>query len=272
MLASTVDSFLDILASSINFFSLRESAKPPDAEHRYGHGKIESLAAMFQACIIFGSALFIMYQAILHFIEGTHIQRLEEGIIVMLISTVTSIYIAHKLKKVGNETDSTVLQTDALHYTTDIYQNIGIVLTITVIYFTGWQIIDTIVGLTIGIYIIFQVWKIFKKAVDCLMDHELPEKTKEKIHRIIISHSKVNDYHNLRTRKAGETIFINFDLVLSSKMKLAEAHDISHQVEALIHHKFPHAEIMIHIDPYDDSKQDEQRQEKVYKNPSRISK
>lgn len=264
MLASTIDSILDILASGINFFSIKESAKPPDAEHRYGHGKIESLAALFQSVIIFGSAVFIIYQAVITAMGEPKVTRLEEGIIVMLISTIASIYIARILTKTGKELDSTILQTDALHYATDIYQNIGVLLTMGIIYFTDWHIIDPIIGFLIGLYIVWQIWKIFRKAIDVLMDRELPPSIRRKISDIIRSHPDVQDHHNLRTRKSGTIMFVDFHLELSSHITLAKANTIAHTVEEMIQEKFPHAEILIHPDPYDDSHEDEKRREGVY--------
>lgn len=259
ILASSVDSLLDIAASTVNYLSIKESSKPPDREHRYGHGKVESLAAMFQSLVIFLSALFIIYKGVVSLIDGQDIHRLGEGMIVMIFSLSVSVILTYRLKKVGRELNSQVLKTDALHYATDIYQNAGVLITVTLIYFTGWQIFDPIVAFIIGVYIIKQVWVVFKNAIDCLMDHELPEDIKKELIKIIISHPKVGNFHNLRTRKAGNTMFTDFHLELPHSTKLIEANNIAHEVEALILEKFPHAEVLIHPDPYDDSKQDRER-------------
>lgn len=259
ILASSIDSLLDIAASTINYLSIKESAKPPDSLHRYGHGKVESLAAVFQSLVIFLSALFIIYKGVVSLIDGQNIHRLGEGMIVMVFSVSVSIALTYRLKKVGRELNSEVLKTDALHYATDIYQNVGVLITVALIYFTGLQIFDPIVAFIIGIYIIKQVWVVFKNAIDCLMDHELPENVKKELIKIIVSHPKVGNFHNLRTRKAGNTIFMDFHLELPESTKLIEANNIAHEVEALILGKFPHAEVLIHPDPYDDSRQDRER-------------
>ncbi|MDP4007928.1 MAG: cation diffusion facilitator family transporter [Candidatus Peregrinibacteria bacterium] len=264
ILASSIDSILDIVASTFNYISIKESAKPPDEEHRYGHGKVESLAALFQSIVIFGSALFIIYKGILSITNGSHIDHLSDGIVVMVFSTIVSIALTYRLRKVGRELNSEVLKTDALHYATDIYQNIGVLITITLIYLTGIQIFDPIVAFIIGAYIIKQVWDIFISAINCLMDHELPHETKAKLKKIILSHPKTTDFHNLRTRKAGSTIFMDFHLELPHDIKLIEANSIAHEVEHMIQEEFPHAEVLIHPDPYDDSKQDEKRRNKIY--------
>lgn len=263
MLASTVDSIFDILASLMNFFSIRESAKPPDAEHKYGHGKIESLAALFQSVIIFASAGFIIYKAISSIIHRTEITHIEEGIIVMFISTIVSILLTLTLRRVAKKTNSIVLKTDSLHYEVDIYQNLGVLLTITIIYFTSWYIIDAVVGILIGFYIIRQVWRIFKQAFDCLMDHELPNELRQKMKKIILSHNDVHGIHNFRTRQAGSTKFVDFHAELSAEIPLERANIIAHEIK-MIQDQSPHTEVLIHLDPYDDSKIDVLRKNKVY--------
>ena len=265
ILASSIDSLLDIVASLFNYLSIKESSKPPDKQHPYGHGKIESLAAMFQSIIIFGSAVFIIYKGVLSIINETQITRLEEGIAVMTISTIISILLTRRLRKVGTELNSEVLKTDALHYATDIYQNIGVLITIVLIYLTGWDIFDPIIAFIIGAYIIKQVWVIFKKAFDTLIDHELPENIEKQIKKIIMENPNVKDFHNLRTRKSGRTQFIDFHMVLSPNITLLEANKIAHCVEDKIQEKFPNSEVLIHTDPYDDSHEDEKRQIKAYK-------
>ncbi len=264
LLASSLDSLFDVLASCVNFFALRESGKPPDAEHRFGHGKIESLASLFQALIIFASAVFIIIGSIYHIILPSPLQRLEGGLWVMLFSTLASIFITMRLKHVGKKYNSQILKTDALHYLTDIYQNAGILLAIFVVSLTKWTIIDPLIALLIGFYIIYETSKIFKDAYDCLMDHELSENVKKEIIRIITGFREVNAYHNLRTRKSGSVYFIDCHIVLFPTASLAYAHTMTHKLEDALHTAFPHSEVLIHAEPHDDSKEDRRKKQKVY--------
>lgn len=262
--ASSVDSFFDVFASLVNFFALKESIKPPDNEHKYGHGKVESLASLFQAILIVMSGIYLLLKGIKSILYPSEIFNLESGIIVMTISVVSSVLLTMRLRYIAKKYDSAILKTDSMHYLSDIFQNLGVLGAVILIHFTGLTVIDGIIGALVGVYVIWLTLPIASNAFKCLTDHELPNEVKNNIVKIINSTKKIESFHNLRTRKSGMIYFIDFHIVCDDNLSLIEAHKITHNIEEEIHKIYPHAEVLIHIDPYNDHLEDERRAKAVY--------
>lgn len=253
LLASGLDSFFDILASSINLYAIKEMAKPADKEHLYGHGKVESLAGLFQSTVIFLSGCIILYQG-LHLAAGTAtIHDVQHNVSVMIFSSICSILITLRLRYVGKKYSSNILLNDSLHYISDVYQNVGILIAMIAIYFTGFKLIDAVSAIIVSIVICYSAGKIFIQSINCLMDRALPDNIHRQIIKTIMSTEEVKSYHLLRTRRAGNTYFIDVHIVLPPKITLAKSHSITDKVERALLKVYPNAQILIHPDPYDDS-------------------
>ena len=255
VLASAIDSVLDLIVSAFNLFAISKAEKPADDDFNYGRGKIEALAAVIEGTVITMSGLFILYEAIKKAIKNEPTHLLYPSILVMSVSIVITILLVIFLNFVAKKSNNLVIKSDALHYKTDIYSNGAILLALVLIKLTGIQIIDSIFGGAIAFYIIYSAYDIIKEGVLMLLDIALDEEIVEKIKDIIISEPGVTDYHFLKTRRSGKTNFVDVHVVMTPDISLLEAHRISDRIEDKIKELDKQSEwsITIHLDPYDDS-------------------
>ena len=195
-----------------------------------------------------------MYEAVQKGLNGGETTLLTPAIMVMIISIVVTFILVRYLLSVAKETDNLVIQSDALHYQTDLWSNGIILLALIIVYMTGWNIVDAIFGFGIGIYIIYSAYEIIEEGINILLDHALEADTVAQIEKIIEAHPEVNGYHWLKTRTDGSVNFVEFHLVLQPNMYLIEAHRISDQIEDKIAKLEDKKRWIItpHYDPYDD--------------------
>ena len=254
VLASAIDSLLDSVISIFNFFAIKKSEE--DATHlfQYGKGKIQAIAAVIEGTVITLSGIFIIYKAIEKAIEGSVTTLLMPSLMAMLFSLVVTYALVVYLLKIAKETDNIVIKSDALHYQTDLWSNGVIVVSLVLVWFTKWDIIDVIFGAGIGIYIIYSAYEIIEDGVKILLDHSLEGEQVAMIGEIISVHPEVTSYHWLKTRTDGSTNFIEFHMVLRPNMLLLEAHRIADEVEDKIMAIDSRKRWVItpHFDPYDD--------------------
>lgn len=251
ILASAVDSFLDLSASSVNYFSIRKAEKPADREHRFGHGKAEGLAGLFQGFIIGISSLYLIYVSVKRIITGSSIELLNSGIFIMAFSALVSFLLARHLRKVAEETDSIALSADSLHYRSDVYTSSSVIIGLIIIKFSGLLFIDSIISICIALYIIWSSISILRESVDILMDKELPKETIEDVKEIILSHQpQVKSFHKMRTRRSGSRRFIEFHLVVDDTLSFVESHDLAEDIIKDIEAKVPNADVTVHVDPH----------------------
>jgi len=248
ILASLVDSVMDSLASLINLFAVRYSLQPADAEHRFGHGKAEPLAALAQAAFISGSAIFLILHAIDRLRYPHPMEAVGVGVLVMGFSILVTLGLLAIQRYVIRKTGSTAIRADALHYASDLLTNASIILAL---YFAsrGWNWADPVFAVVVAIYLFISAVRIGYTALQQLMDRELPDKIQ---HRILAAASKVPGVigvHDLRTRQSGQTRFVQLHLELDAGLPLGEAHAIADTVDGRIKAILPDAEIIIHQDP-----------------------
>src|SRR5947209_533350 len=249
--ASLLDSAMDIFASTINFFAVRAAARPPDAEHTYGHGKVESLAGLFQSFVITVSGLFLIREAALRFISQPATNSELLGSVSMLIATGISIALVARLRRVAKQTDSPALRADALHYATDVYTNGGAFLALIIIRLTGWRRADPLISIAISLYILYSAFIVARDSVDVLMDKRLPLEVDEQIAEIVsrFHEQGVIGFHDLRTRRSGAQKFIDLHLEVARDKSLEAAHELTVQVLRAIEAEIPRARVQIHTDP-----------------------
>lgn len=250
LLSSLVDSLLDAAASLITLLAVRHALVPADAEHRFGHGKVEALAALLQAGLIIGSALFLLFEALPRLVDPQPIEASSVGIAVMLFSIITTFALTRFQAYVVRRTGSTAIAADALHYLADLLTNAGVILAILLATQLGWLLADPLIALAIAAYILWSAAQIGRQALDMLMDRELPETQRQQILQVASSHPAVLGVHDLKTRRSGKDIFIQLHLELDGSMRLYQAHTIADTVEAELQTYFPGAEVIIHQDPH----------------------
>ncbi|MFA9374043.1 MAG: cation diffusion facilitator family transporter [Poseidonibacter sp.] len=256
VLASAIDSVLDMFVSIFNYFAISNSEKPADKTFNYGRGKIEALASVIEGTIITISGLFLLYQAIDKAISGKISSYVDISIYVMIISLTITILLVIYLNIIAKKTNSMVIKADALHYKTDVYSNVAVLASLILVNVTGYEIIDVVVGSAIAIYIIYSAYELIFNGVLVLLDRSVDEEIVSKIEEIIKNNDRVNTYHLLKTREAGHQTFVEVHLVFDCIITLMEAHRASDSIEAKIKKVDSKRDwiINIHMDPYDDFK------------------
>lgn len=261
VLASAIDSVLDMFVSIFNYFAISNSEKPADKHFNYGRGKIEALASVIEGTIICISGLFLLYQAIKKAINGETSQYLEISLIVMTISIVITVSLVIYLNRVAKQTGSMVIKADALHYKTDVYTNAAVFVSLILVNFTGIELIDVIVGGGISLFIIYSAYELIQDGVLVLLDRAVDEEIVKEIVQIIKNEEKVNTHHLLKTREAGSQTFVEVHLVFDCVITLMDAHRVSDKIEDKIKKLDPKKDwiINIHMDPYDDFEINEEK-------------
>ena len=255
ILASAIDSFLDLSVSIFNYFALHHSEKKADAKFNFGRGKLEAIAAVMEGTIISISGLFIAYNAIDKLLHPKPIAYMDLSLMVMGVSIVLTAGLVFFLTTVAKQTGNLVIRADALHYKTDLYTNGAILLALGIIHFTNFELIDPILGIGIAVYMIYSAFPIIKEGFLMLMDIALDDDEIEKIDTYLTTFDGINGHHHLTTRRSGSDIFITVHVVFNISISLYDAHRISDKIEEGLQELFKDERVhtIIHMDPYDDS-------------------
>jgi len=248
ILASLVDSLMDISASIITLFAVRISLKPADHNHSFGHGKAEALAGLGQSLFIASSAFFLFVQAIDRFRAPQDLVAIDWGVGTMVLSIVITACLTTLQRYTISQTNSPAIKADYAHYLTDIVTNSGTLLALVFAAF-GANLADPIIAIMISIYILYSAAQIFMESVHQLMDHELPEAERALIEQTVLAQPDVLGIHELRTWQTGSKKIMQFHLELNRDISLVTAHSIIENVERAILNTEPDADITIHPDP-----------------------
>ncbi len=252
VLSSAFDSLADIFMSGVNLVSIRKSMQPADTSHPYGHGKVETLATLFQGGVIGATGVWVIREGILRLMTKRVPLSADAGIAVMVVGVIASWYIASRIRRAGEETGSTALIADSLHFRTDVYSNAGILLSLALFRLTGWAWLDPGVALAVGIYIAGIAAKLLFEAIQDLADRGLPRETVGRVEEIINSHRPlIVDFHDLRTRRSGSEKHVDFHVVVCRQFLLEDAHRVADHIEKEVGQALGNAHVVTHIDPCD---------------------
>jgi len=249
LLSSLVDSLLDAVASLVNLVAVRHAMSPADREHRFGHGKAEPLAVLGQSAFITGSAMLLLAEAVRRLIWPVSVENPRAGIVVMVFSIVVTIGLVSYQRHVVRRTGSIAISADELHYRSDVVLNVSVIAALVLGSIFDVPLLDPLFGAAIGIWIVYSAVRLARLSLFQLMDHELPDEEREKIRGIAQSHPDVVAAHDLRTRVAGPTAFIQMHIEMDGGLSLIRAHEISDEVEAELRAAYPNVEVIIHQDP-----------------------
>jgi cation diffusion facilitator family transporter len=263
VLASGIDSLLDLCISAFNFYALGHAQKEPDELFNYGRSKVESLAAVIEGTVISISALYVLYEAIQKIINHTATQHLDESIAIMVFSVVITGMLVLFLNYVAKKSNNMIIKADSIHYKTDLFSNGAVLLALGLISLTGFELIDPILGLGIAIYMFYSAIPIIKEGVLMLLDISMSPQEVAKIKQLLDNRDDITAYHFLNTRHAGSHVYISVDLVFNVTVTLYDAHLVGDKIELQLKKLFPEYKVhtMMHLDPYDDSQiNDEEEQ------------
>lgn len=252
VLASLADSIQDTFLSATNYAAIRYAMRPADGDHRHGHGKMEGIAAMAQAAFILGSCVFIILDAIRSVSEPSTIAYpmaiIAASFVAIILNTGLILYQNHVIRK----SKSLAIEADRAHYAGDIGVYIGVIAAVSLDHYAGIKWADPIIAIAIALWLGHMAFGIGKKAIDMLMDRELPEAERDHIKNTIKRIRGVKDFHDLRTHRSGVMVMISIDIEVESSLSFLEAHNIAKRVEDRLHKLYPECEIMIHVDPSGD--------------------
>lgn len=248
VLASLTDSVFDVAASIVNFFAVRYALTPADDDHRFGHGKAESLAGLFQSAFITGSALLLIFHSIGRLSNPQSIENISLGLSAIYISIFITLLLVVLQTFALKKTGSIAIKADSLHYKGDLFMNVGVLIAL---YLTqiGYSFLDSWIAIGIAVYLFYGAYEVGTESVQSLMDKELSNDDQQTIMSIAQNTPLVKGVHGVRTRQSGGTIFIQLHLELDDELSLFDAHDVSDKVEAALENAYPYSDILIHLDP-----------------------
>lgn len=257
VLAEAVHSTTDLLAALVAFFAVRAASVPPDADHPYGHGKMESLSSLLEAVFIVGAAIYIFSEAIgtLRADKPTAQPTSWLAIGVMAISAVVNYFVVRYLFAVARKTDSPALEADARHLSVDIWTSVGVLVGLLLSRWTNNPAVDPIVAMGVSGFVLHIAVRIVREAVAPLSDAVLPVSEVRAIEEIIHADAQILDFHKLRTRKAGSQRHVDVHIQVDDEMSLKDAHDLTEALEDKIRAALPNVQVVIHTEPYEEERQ-----------------
>jgi ferrous-iron efflux pump FieF len=249
ILASLADSGLDLVAALGTFFAVRYAAAPPDAEHRFGHGKAEAFASLVQAGLVFASGALIGQAALNHLLHPTPSSQSGLALGVMAVSTVLTAALIAAQTQVLRKARSVAVTGDRAHYIADLASNVMALIAIAAAALLGFNGFDALGGLAVAAVLLWGAISVFRQASNELMDHELPDEARARIIALMTEDPRLTDVHQLRTRASGPTIHIQMHADLDPALSLEVAHEVVVAAERRVLGAFPAADIIIHPDP-----------------------
>jgi ferrous-iron efflux pump FieF len=249
MLGSLADSGLDLIASLVTLYGVHLAAQPADWDHRFGHGKAEAIAALFQVVLITISAIGIATRAIDRLLHGAPTADAEYGIGVSLIALVATLLLISYQRRVIRATGSVAINADNVHYQSDLLLNGSVIAALVLDQYMGLPGADPLFGIAIALWLAWGAYRASNQAIDQLMDREWPEEKRQQFLRVASQHPQLKGIHDLRTRTSGMKDFVQFHVWVAPAMTVREAHRVMDEIEAKLELEFPGVEVLIHPDP-----------------------
>jgi cation diffusion facilitator family transporter len=257
VLSEAIHSGVDLLAAAIAFFAVRESGRPEDEEHAFGHGKVENLSALAEALLIFVAAGWIVYEAIHRLLEPSPLDAAWAGVLVMGVSSAVNVYVSGRLFAVARETESSALEADAWHLRTDVYTSVGVMAGLALVWLAGLLVpsrsvawLDPVVAMIVACFIVRAAWHLSRDAIRDLMDAQLPQDELDAIADCLASvHGPLHAYHGLKTRRAGSTRFVELHLEVPNTLSVEQAHQVADEVEESIQKRLRSVSVTTHVEP-----------------------
>lgn len=232
VISEAVHSGIDLLAALTALFAVRTSSRPPDEEHHYGHGKVESLAGAAEAVMIFLAALFIINEAVQKLLNGVELETVDLGIAVMVVSTVGNLVVARWVMRVARSTDSVALEADGWHHMTDVLTSLGVALGLVVVRVTNHSELDPLIAMGVALFICKAAYDITARSVRDLLDTSLPQEEQALIREALETHKPdVVSYHRVRSRRVGAERHVDLHLVVRRDATVQQSHDLCDHLE-----------------------------------------
>jgi cation diffusion facilitator family transporter len=251
LLSESLHSLSDVLSSFISFVSVRASAAPPDDEHPYGHGKIDTLAGLSEAIVLF---LFAIYTAVIStqkFFKSPEVVKVDVGLYIVLGCTVLGGLVMSYIRKAAKETGSFALQSNVQHLAVDMLTSVGVLVALLITKFSGWHFADPLFGLLLSVWLGFSSLKMIHRAFDQVIDRHIDPAELEKIKDILAKETDLISFHKLRTRHSGNWHYVDVHIVVPRDWSVVQGHELADRIEKGIERELAPAVCTIHVDPAD---------------------
>jgi len=249
MLGSLADTALDLIASIVTLVGVRFAAMPADDDHRFGHGKAEALAALAQVVLISISAIAIAWRAIDRLGDNAQTQGLELGMGVSMVAIGLTFALLAYQRYVIKRTGSVAIETDHVHYQSDLLLNLSVIIALVLDQLVGWRMADPLFGIVIALWLFYGAWRAASRSIDQLMDKEWPAAKRVAFLAAAAEHPELAGLHDCRTRTSGAHDFVQFHVWVPGTWTVEDAHQRMDTVEEALQARFPGTEILIHLDP-----------------------
>lgn len=249
MLGSLADTGLDLLASLVTLYGVKLAAEPADHDHRFGHGKAEALAALFQVVLITASAIGIAARAIERFSNPQVNEDAALGIGVSLVAILATFALLAYQRSIIRQTGSVAILADNVHYQSDVLLNVAVIAALVLDQMAGLSGADPVFGIAIALWLVWGAFKASSQAIDMLMDKEWPDDQRAAFIEVAARQPGIRGIHDFRTRRAGTHEFAQFHMEVDRNLSVGAAHDIVESVERRLRDVFPRVEVLIHLDP-----------------------
>lgn len=248
IISEAIHSSMDLVAAIIAFLSVRVSDNPPDSRHPYGHGKIENISGVIEALLIFVAAIWIIIEAAKKLTgDAIELESIGLGSVVMLVSAIINTIVSRRLYKVARETNSVALEADALHLKTDVYTSLGVAIGLGLIMVTGINWLDPVVAILVALFIIRESYFLLRKAFTPLLDTAWDESEIAGLEKTL-NRLEVN-YHDLRTRVAGNYRFVDLHILIPKEESVGNAHQYCDKIENELTSSYENLTVTIHVEP-----------------------
>ena len=250
LLASTADSGLDFVAALGAFWGVRKAVEPADSHHRFGHGKIEAFASLFQAGLVLASAVLVAREAIGHLLTPEKVRADATAIGVMVVSVLLTLGLLKAQASVISKTRSVAIEGDRAHYTADLVSNVAAIFGIGLVAWTGQARWDALAGLMIAVWLVKGAVDVLRSATDQLLDREMDDVDRDEVLRLAMDDEEVFGVHQFRSRVSGPYLHVQLHMELDPEQPLLAAHDVVERAEQRILLSYPNMDLVIHADPF----------------------
>ena len=256
LLADAAESGVNLVAAVVALIAITVAERPADDDHQYGHSKAEYFSAVVEGAMIFVAATFILYTGVERLINPVPIESLGLGLAISVVAAVINGIVGTLLIRAGVRHRSPTLKADGKHLITDVVTSVGVVVGVTLVWITGWEFLDPVVAIAVGLNILFIGYRLVHESGMGLMDATLPEQDNRAIQEVLDRHRQPGrvDFHELRTRESGRWRFVEFHALVPGDWSVERGHDLVEKVEQEIHAALPHSHITTHLEPIEDER------------------
>ena len=254
-LSDALESGVNLLAAIAAVWAMTYAAKPPDAEHVFGHSKAEYFSSGFEGALILAAAIGIVISAVPRLFAPQPLEQFGLGLFLSLLASAINGAVAFILLRAGKRLRSVTLRADAHHLLTDVWTSAGVIIGIVLVSVTGWLILDPIIAILVAINIVWTGVKLIQESGSALLDISIPKEEKQIIDEILSHYDRHQiQFHAIRTRMAGTRRFISLHILVPGSWTVQKGHDLCEEIEDAIHQALPQSNVLTHLEPLEDPK------------------